>query len=80
MGRPILKICAMRGCEETDCTDPVHNAGVDFSVESCLAKDVSLSAESQLWACCPEHKEFTLQLVLDGMPYRDTQHKPELDD
>lgn len=48
MGRPILKICAMRGCEETDCTDPVHNAGVDFSVESCLAKDVSLSAESQV--------------------------------
>ena len=30
----------------------------------------------QLWACCPEHKEAALQLVLQGMPYR-AQSKPE---
>ena len=48
MGRPILKICAMKGCDVTDCTDLAHNAGVHFSVQSCLAKGVKLDAQSQV--------------------------------
>ena len=49
MGRPILKICAFRGCDVTDCrSDPEHAAGENFSVNSCLAKGVQLDAESQV--------------------------------
>ena len=49
MGRPILKICAMKGCDATDCrSDPEHSAGENFSVQSCLAKGVQLDAESQV--------------------------------
>ncbi|KAL0055083.1 hypothetical protein WJX82_006767 [Trebouxia sp. C0006] len=80
MGRPMLKICAKKGCDVTDCTsDPAQQEGVDFSVQVCFFRGLDSSSESQLWACCPEHKDAALQLVLQGMPYRNNQYSPSLE-
>lgn len=53
MGRPILKICAMKGCDVTDCYE---HTGESFSVQSCLAKGVQLDAESQVRLICVHHR------------------------
>ncbi len=49
MGRPMLKICAKKGCDVTDCTsDPAQQEGVDFSVQVCFFRGLDSSSESQV--------------------------------
>lgn len=47
MGRPILKICAKKGC---DCTsDPaLDTEGVDFSVQACFFRGLDSKSESEV--------------------------------
>ena len=48
MGRPMLKICAKKGCEATDCTDPAQQEGVDFSVQVCFFRGLDSKSESEV--------------------------------
>ena len=50
MGRPILKICAKKGCDVTDCTaDPARgHEGVDFSVQDCFCRRLDSTSEAEV--------------------------------
>ncbi|BDA40628.1 hypothetical protein COCOBI_01-2810 [Coccomyxa sp. Obi] len=66
MGRPIVQVCSQKGCSAVSFNAP--NEGVFFDLREAIFAKKMNDSNTQLWACCAEHKQAALDFVLKDMP------------
>lgn len=74
MSRPISFECSQNGCEEFGVAS---DSGVLFDVQSLFEGKRLTNTQTQLWACCMEHKVATLKYIKKDVCFEDNKGPTE---